>query len=269
MIHSFLLIGQSNAAGRGFLEDAAPLDHCNGRLKVQRNGLWLKMFRPVNPDRSFSGTCLAESFAKEYAMEHPLCEVGIIPCADGGTTISQWQPGEILFDNALNCARLAMRTSTLKGILWHQGESDSLTQSLASQYAQLESTLVNKVRTSFIGRDNDAHIGFVNGAIAAYNEAYNIWTYADIVNSAKANAATLWYVPADTSGNVINTTTAGLYANPSGTITNSIWIDTSTCISKLQNNNENGENDGYHYCGVSMFEMGIWYAQGMLQVSGF
>ena len=76
MIHSFLLIGQSNAAGRGFLEEAEPLDHCNGRLKVQRNGLWLKMFRPVNPDRSFSGTCLAESFAKEYAIAHPLCEVG-------------------------------------------------------------------------------------------------------------------------------------------------------------------------------------------------
>ena len=70
-IHSFLLIGQSNAAGRGFLADAEPLDTYNGRLKMQRNGLWVQMFRPVNPDRSFSGTCLAESFAKAYADEHP------------------------------------------------------------------------------------------------------------------------------------------------------------------------------------------------------
>ena len=124
MIHSFLLIGQSNAAGRGFFEEAKPLDTLGGRIKVQRNGLWVPMFRPVNPDRSFSGTSLAEDFAHAYAEAHSDTEVGIIPCADGGTQISQWMPGEILFDNALHCARLAMRTSALTGILWHQGEGD-------------------------------------------------------------------------------------------------------------------------------------------------
>ena len=124
MIHSFLLIGQSNAAGRGSLADAAPLDTCDGRLLVARNGLWLKMFRPVNPDRKFSGTCLAETFAKAYAEANPDVQVGIVPCADGGTRLDEWQPGEILFDNAVNCAKLAMRTSRLMGILWHQGEGD-------------------------------------------------------------------------------------------------------------------------------------------------
>ena len=124
MVHSFLLIGQSNAAGRGFPEEAEPLDNLRGRLKVQRNGLWFPMFRPVNPDRHTSGVCFAESFAKEYALAHPDVEVGIIPCADGGTQISQWLPRQILFDNAVNCAKLAMRTSSLKGILWHQGEND-------------------------------------------------------------------------------------------------------------------------------------------------
>ena len=124
MIHSFLLIGQSNAAGRGFLNEAEPLDTCDNKLKVLRNGRWQTMFRPVNPDRSFSGTCLAESFAKEYSKAHPDVEVGIIPCADGGTTLEQWQVGGLLFDNAVNCAKLAMRTSNLVGVLWHQGEGD-------------------------------------------------------------------------------------------------------------------------------------------------
>lgn len=124
MIHSILIIGQSNMAGRGFLAEAEPLDTCGGRLKVLRNGRWQKMYRPVNPDRSFSGTCLAESFAKAYADEHPDVEVGIIPCADGGTSLDQWQKGSLLFDNAVNCTKLAMRTSHLVGILWHQGESD-------------------------------------------------------------------------------------------------------------------------------------------------
>ena len=124
MIHSFLLIGQSNAAGRGLLNEAEPFDNCDGKLKVLRNGRWQNMYRPVNPDRWFSGTCLAESFAKAYSDSHPDVEVGIIPCADGGTSLEQWQPGGLLFDNAINCAKLAMRTSHLIGVLWHQGEGD-------------------------------------------------------------------------------------------------------------------------------------------------
>ena len=124
MIHSFLIIGQSNMAGRGFLAEAEPIDTCEGRIKVLRNGRWQTAFRPVNPDRSFSGTCLAESFAKKYAEEHDGVEVGIIPCADGGTRLDQWQKGSLLYDHAVYCARLAMRTSHLVGILWHQGEGD-------------------------------------------------------------------------------------------------------------------------------------------------
>lgn len=142
MIHSFLLIGQSNAAGRGSMADAEPLDTCCGKLQVARNGLWLKMFRPVNPDRSFSGTCLAESFAKAYSESHPDVQVGIIPCADGGTTVEQWQPGEVLFDNAVNCARLAMRSSRLVGVLWHQGEGDCR----IDRYPFYEGRLQNVIR---------------------------------------------------------------------------------------------------------------------------
>ena len=124
MVHSILLIGQSNAAGRGFISEAEPLDTCGGKLKVLRNGKWLGMYRPVNGDRPFSGTCFAESFAKAYYTDNPEVEVGIIPCADGGTSLDQWQPGEVLFDNAVNCAKLAMRTSCLVAVLWHQGEAD-------------------------------------------------------------------------------------------------------------------------------------------------
>ena len=124
MIHSILIIGQSNMAGRGLYADAEPLDNKGGRLKVLRNGRWQNMYRPVNPDRPFSGTCLVESFASAYADDHEGVEVGVIPCADGGTSLDQWQEGGLLFDNAINCARLAMRTSHLVAILWHQGEAD-------------------------------------------------------------------------------------------------------------------------------------------------
>lgn len=120
-MYSFLLIGQSNMAGRGFKEDVKPIE--NNRLYVLRNGRWQPMDFPVNHDRSFSGVCLAESFADECSKFYDT-DVGLIPCADGGTLVSQWQPGEILYDHAVFQAKLAQRTSTIAGVLWHQGESD-------------------------------------------------------------------------------------------------------------------------------------------------
>ena len=81
------------------------------------------MFRPINPDRSFSGVNLAESFAEKYSKKYGV-DVGLICCADGGTSLDQWQESGLLFDNAVYNAELANRTSTIAGVLWHQGEAD-------------------------------------------------------------------------------------------------------------------------------------------------
>ena len=121
MIHSFLLIGQSNAGGRGFPGEVPPIP--NDRIFVLRNGRWRPMYVPVNPDRVTSGICLAESFAEIYAREKGV-DVGIIPCADGDSCLDQWAEGELLFDHACYMAELASRTSAIAGVLWHQGESD-------------------------------------------------------------------------------------------------------------------------------------------------
>jgi len=121
MIHSFLLIGQSNMAGRGFFDEAIEVD--SSRISVLRNGRWMPMYRPVNNDRSFSGVNLAEKFAELYAKKYNVM-VGLIPCADGGTRLDQWEPGSLLFDHAVFQAKLAQRSSTIAGVLWHQGESD-------------------------------------------------------------------------------------------------------------------------------------------------
>lgn len=121
MIHSFLLIGQSNMAGRGFPSEVEPV--VNRNIKVLRNGRWWNMYTPVNPDRVTAGINLAESFADLYQKDHGV-DVGLIPCADGGTSIDQWCVGGVLFDHACYMAELASRTSTIAGVLWHQGESD-------------------------------------------------------------------------------------------------------------------------------------------------
>lgn len=169
MIHSFLLIGQSNMAGRGFLSEAEPLDTNGGRLKVLRNGRWQKLYRPVNPDRPFSGTCLAERFALAYSEDHPDTDVGLIPCADGGTCLDQWQEGSLLFDHAVYSARLAMRTSHLVGILWHQGESDCRPERYPFYFDKL-SALMRALRRELNAEELPLVVGGLGDYLKDYKE---------------------------------------------------------------------------------------------------
>lgn len=139
MVDSILMLGQSNMAGRGDLGQVKPIR--NPLCYMLRMGRWQPMCEPVNPDRGIfegryrSGVSLAASFADSYArqLQRP---VGLIPCADGGTEISQWMPGELLYDHAVMQTKLALRTSRLKAILWHQGESDCLSDALVEAYRE-------------------------------------------------------------------------------------------------------------------------------------
>ena len=71
-------------------------------------------------------------------------DVGLICCADGGTALSQWMPGTLLYDNAVAQARLAQRTSAIAGILWHQGEADCSPELYAS-YSHRLNTMLNSL----------------------------------------------------------------------------------------------------------------------------
>lgn len=148
-LHSFLMIGQSNMAGRGEISDVEPID--NFRCYMLRNGRFLRMREPINPDRPIfdgnfrSGISLAASFADEFANTYK-ARVGLIPCADGGTNIKSWQKGSILYDHAVLITRLAMRSSKFSGFLWHQGESDAMTvESVAAYKGQLVK-FINDIR---------------------------------------------------------------------------------------------------------------------------
>lgn len=58
---SVLMIGQSNMAGRGFINEVPMI--CNERIQMLRNGKWQMMTEPINYDRPISGVSLAGSFA--------------------------------------------------------------------------------------------------------------------------------------------------------------------------------------------------------------
>ena len=173
-LHSFLMIGQSNMAGRGALSDVPPIE--NFRCYMLRNGRFLKMSEPINPDRAIfgkgftSGIGPAPSFADELS-KYKKCRVGIIPAADGGTSINEWQRGGILFDNAVFMTKLAMRTSTFSGIIWHQGESDCGSEEKLSEYPEKFVKFVSDIRDAIGCGD----VPFIAGELSEnITESWNV-----------------------------------------------------------------------------------------------
>ena len=175
---SFLMIGQSNMAGRGFPDEVPPIksDH----LFMLRNGRWQPLCEPVNYDRPFSGIGPAPEFARLY-QESTGRDTGLIPCADGGTSLCDWKPGGLLYDHAVFQAKLAMRTSELKGILWHQGETDSDEEESAQRYFERLSVFFDRL-LSDLGLTG---LPVLIGEIGYYLGSYPLGgDYFQIVNTA-------------------------------------------------------------------------------------
>ena len=181
-IRSYLLIGQSNMAGRGTIGDVPPIQ--NKSCLMLRCGRWQKMSEPINPDRSIfegsprSGICLGASFADEVAKATD-GRVGLIPCADGGTKLSQWMPGEVLYDHAVMMTKLAMRSSRLCGILWHQGESDCLKEERVRTYPDRFVEMITAMRRDLGAEDVPVLIGELSLLI---DPKYNRSEYLGVMN---------------------------------------------------------------------------------------
>ena len=115
-------------AGRGDLGEVEAIE--NPLCYMFRMCKWQPMSEPINVDKGIRasflpGISLAASFADSLSR-HICAPVGLIPCAHGGTKISEWQEGEPLFENAIFTTKLAQKNSELCAIIWHQGESDCM-----------------------------------------------------------------------------------------------------------------------------------------------
>lgn len=161
MINSFLMIGQSNMAGRGYPSDVQMI--YDEKIKMLVNGRWHTMTEPINCDRPTAGIGLAASFAGAWRLKNEQEEIGLIPCADGGTSLDDWAVDGILFENAVFQAKLALKTSRLTGILWHQGENDSFGGLSALYYDKL-STIIDAFRRELDAAD----IPFIIGGLGDF-----------------------------------------------------------------------------------------------------
>ena len=146
--HLFLLIGQSNMAGRGELNDET--DNTDPRiLMLNKDQKWQIAQHPLHFDKPIAGAGLALSFAQSILKTTPDIRIGLIPCAVGGSSIEQWQPGKIHqqtgispYDAMIKRIHIAQKNGQLQAILWHQGESDSKKDLTGSYEDKLYSFIV-------------------------------------------------------------------------------------------------------------------------------
>lgn len=170
--HLFLLAGQSNMAGRGKVSSSD--EKVTPRvLTLDQQGKWVAAVDPIHFDKpGITGVGLGKTFAKQYAAAHPEVTVGLIPCAVGGSPISSWEPGGFHkstktnpYDTAIQRTHRAMQDGTLKGVLWHQGESDCKPE-LSALYETKLHHLVGRFRAEFDNRD----LPFIAGQMGQFKE---------------------------------------------------------------------------------------------------
>lgn len=144
--HLYLLIGQSNMAGRGLITQDESISRVRV-LKFSQRNAWAPGTDPLHTDKPpVAGVGLGTSFARQIADADKGITIGLIPCAVGGTPLERWQKGADLYEAALVRARLALKDGTLKGILWHQGEADSGDEGKAKSYLSRLSQMIHDIR---------------------------------------------------------------------------------------------------------------------------
>jgi hypothetical protein len=129
-LHVYLLIGQSNMAGRAPFtkEEAAPIERCyllNGKDEWEPAKNPLNLYSTIRKQANMQKLNPGYGFSKAMLAKNPDIAVGLVVNAKGGTTIEQWEKGGKFYNEAVRRAKAAEKTGTLMGILWHQGESNS------------------------------------------------------------------------------------------------------------------------------------------------
>ncbi len=152
----YLLTGQSNMSGRG--ESPPTPGPADARIVCfGRDETWQVARHPLHFDKPARvGVGPGLSFARAMLDGEPpdadpndvlaAAEIGLVPCAVGGSSLDEWRPGGKLYVTAAARARAAAVDGTLAGVLWHQGESDAQRRDDARTYGQRLLAMFTRLR---------------------------------------------------------------------------------------------------------------------------
>ena len=173
----FLLIGQSNMAGRGYMtdKDKEVIDKnvfiLNDKGEIVPATNPLNQYSSIRKGMSIQRINPGFSFSKKIAKKTGR-KILLVVNARGGTTLSQWakgEGGEGYYEEAVRRTRQAMQYGTLKAVLWHQGCGDSRKTDV---YLDKLAVFVENLRT-----DLGVDVPFIAGElgqwrpnVAAFNE---------------------------------------------------------------------------------------------------
>ncbi|CAJ1977385.1 unnamed protein product [Sphenostylis stenocarpa] len=158
----FILSGQSNMAGRGgvirandskYWDRVVPPE-CHPHPSILRLAAtlqWEPANEPLHVDIDTTKVCgVGPGMAFANALRPRVGdEVGLVPCAVGGTAIREWARGEELYKNMVKRAKESVKgqeSCEIKALVWYQGESDTISEEDAAVYKDNMETLIHNVR---------------------------------------------------------------------------------------------------------------------------
>lgn len=136
---------------------------------------------------------------KMYSPEHPETTIGLVPCAEGGSSILEWGEGGFLYKRMIKRTRIAIEQGDkqVKGLLWFQGETDAKVEEDAVKYKGRLHDFIQRVRKD-LGEEVVILLVAISGSIedlpyqrlirAATAEMRRIFKNILIVDSGKLSA---------------------------------------------------------------------------------
>lgn len=154
----FILAGQSNMAGRAGIVykvwDQVVPPECKPSpqiLRLSANLTWEEARDPLHYDidPKTCGIGPGMSFANTVLAKDPsIGVIGLVPCAVGGTKISEWKRGGKLYSDMIKRTQTALSGGgVLRGLLWFQGESDAAVLEDATSYKTKFEEFIKDVRS--------------------------------------------------------------------------------------------------------------------------
>lgn len=194
----FIMAGQSNMAGRGFVAPQDTLSH-KRILSINAKNEILLAKEPLHwYEPNLTGLDCGLSFAKTLLPNIPKdISILMIPVAIGGSSTTQWlgdstYRGVQLFTNFKEKVALAENYGKVKGIIWHQGESDA-----NATYLPEYSMRIEKLFKQFREQVGNKKLPIIMGEIGGYSKSNENWQ--------KINAKIHTYTTADKYTSFINT----------------------------------------------------------------
>ena len=194
----FLMAGQSNMAGRGLVEPSDTIP--DSRIwTISQQGELIYAKEPLHfYEPSLQGLDCGLSFARTLIRHVPdSVKILLIPTAVGGSSVGQWINDSLfrevkLLTNFNQKVEIARRYGVIKGIIWHQGESDSKPDRLPVHHRNLTNLF-----THFREKAGNPRLPIFVGALGPYFTGPYHLQMNEVLKKYAGSDPNAYFVPAD------------------------------------------------------------------------